>query len=717
MIEPRRYSTDARPLSASYAPASKIVDLFHRNASRLTNSRREIRLCQMIRRNLTVLYAPDDWVTRFGEDAAQWIEPSLPERKNLTKNLTNALSDQLPTIVREALGTTDPKVADAEQLERLLNAALEEMYDHEEVIGKSVEDGEHLTVVQPDPTALLYCPQYMESDGKGGRRVKEKYGPDLRGRQKHREDMRQHFATNCPVTVRTPISALDCAPAFVHGRHRQRFQCQNVVIRTLYDPEELIEKGYGFKKDIGDRLLVPRAYGSGSALGNPYGKGGQVYLYEGFVMGKDGPFLAMCIGGNGTWNDHAGSAYDPESSIVVDLANDYGIDYPIWHYDWGIHSADDDPDFRGIPFMSPLVESLLNVESLLLAHNAQTHENAFSGHVTELSPDQNPEKWMEGGKFIQIRRPRTGEITIVPGPVTPFVGAPAGDDARYLEQFYMGSMRANTPSEAQFGGEADGGSQSSGRQLVVERGLFQTAHRQIPACGLRVAKFIAETSLKMFCGLARGRWKGMKAGVNVAFAVNIEAIPGMSDREASDLIEFNERWVGGENYAVKAEYPSLGNIAEVGQIFELYLKGGATWEDLMKARGKSNPMAERIKRMLDDYWNSDMGKAELLEYAMKSSGRIEQAKKLEMQRNGEMTPDGMPMSAVAPEALAPPVPQGAVQMAPGNPAASILGGELAAGLGTQTLGQEASLLSQIGAPTAAIGGGSLPAASGMGGGI
>jgi hypothetical protein len=715
VIDPQLFTLADDPISRHQAKASQVVSIFHRTARRFPESRKRIRLCQQMRRNLMSVYAADDWALRFGEDAAEWIEPSLPERQTLTRNLTNALADVDPQIQRKRTRETDPADNEAEQLERFLDAAMRVLYEHPAVIGKGVEDSEFLTIVQPEPSALLGCPQYMTGEP-GKRKVRDRYGPGLTGRSKHRKDMQQWFGENPPITVRL-VSALDCAPILIHGKRKRRFDTAGVIIRTLYDPEYLIhDRGYRFQKLTGDRLLVPRAFDS-YGMGDPYGKEGQVYLYEAFLTERDEatgelrPFIVYCIGGQGTSDSRGGDPYDPESTVIVDLHAEYGIDYPLWWYDWALHSEDDDPDHRGIPWLYPLVSSILNAENLLLSHNAQAHENAFSGHVTQLPPGENAESWMEGKAFRTIQRPKTGEIAIVPGPVSPFVGAQAGKDAEYLEQFYMSSLKANTPGEAQFGG-SPGGS-PGGRQLIVERGLFQTAHRQIPDCGLRVAKFIAETTLRLACGLARGQWKGMKSGVNIAFAVNSEPVPG--GRETTEWVEFSERWVG-DVYDVQAVYPNRGNIAEVGQISELYDKGQASWDRLMEVQGVNNPMAERVKIALDQYWKSPEGHKELLDYAMQSSGRLEQLKRQELANQQQLSqagPGGMPTSAMAvPTAPAQPGQQGVMTSAPGSVAGSILGSELSAGSGLSTLPGDAQAVSQIGAPGASsVGGGALTMAS------
>lgn len=686
--------------------ASGVIDGFTRTAKRFKNRSARIRTSQMVRRSVddATVYPDDAWITKYGQDAADWVQPSLPERKTLTRNLTNALSEATPDYVRKALGDTDRDKEDAELLEQWVRAMMQVLYDHEAVIGKGIEDSEFPTVVLPEPASLLGCPQYMEPDGKGGRRVKAKYGPDLTGRKKHRREMQRYLADHPPIAVRH-VNPLDCAPVLVHGKRGNRFECIGLYIRTLYDVDDL-EKDYRWKKLVGDRQLIPRAFDSGDA----YGRDGQVYLYERFLLGEPEvdehgiphyrPTITYCVGGVSTWRKNDPTIPDDDSAVTINLYDEYGIDFPLWDYDWALHNEDDDPDFRGIPFLDPLIPSLLNVETLLLAHNAQTYENAFSGHVTQLPPGETAESWMEGGSFKPIEKPRTGEITVVPGPVEPFVGAPAGDDARYLEAFYMDAMRSNTPDEAQQG-NGGGGSAGSGRQLVVERGLFQTAHRQVPAFGLRKAKFIATTVLKLACGLARGQWKGMKAGVNLAFEVNVEAVPGTSDREETDLVELNDRWVG-DNYDIKVVYPSQGNLAEVGQASELYDKGQLSWDRLMETQGVANPMAERVKIMLDKYWETDIGQAELMQYALEQSGRTEQAAKLKAIREQQMTEAGMPTAALAPEAQAQPQ----MMTAPtGTPGAEAYGSEVAAEMGTQTLVGDAQMASQIGQPGAVIGGG------------
>jgi len=363
--------------------------------------------------------------------------------------------------------------------------------------------------------------------------------------------------------------------------------------------------------------------------------------------------------------------------------------------------------------MYPLIPNLINAEGLLTAHNAQAWDQAFTGHIIELDKDMPTEAYMRGPEYREFVPPRTGEISPVPGKIAPYQGSRAGPDAQYMEQFFLSSLGQNTPDEAQFGG---GGGQS-GRQLVIERGLLQTAHRQIPQCGLRVTEFVAETTLRLMCGLARGQWQSTGGhGVNVAFQVNVEPTPGLDGpRGRRSALEFQERWVG-EMYDIRAEFPRAGNIAEIGQLSELYDKGQASWSDLMEARGKLDPMAERVKIKLDRYWDGEEGQAELLEYALTSAGRVEQADKLKAMRTGKINAAGMPTAAVAPEAQlgapgpapGPGGPPGPMTSAPGNIAQAIYGSEVSADLGTSTLAAEAQAANAVGGPTAPVGGGALP---------
>lgn len=650
---------DQTPLTPKHATARQVVDLFmHGAKGRSQNSRRRIRFCQKLRRNLIGVTIPSAFFDQYGSAARDWAEVCLPERQELDLSLTQSLGAREPQLKRPPVGTNDTAQTMADEYESWLNAVREQIYPHDAIIGKAIQDGEYGLYGLPAAADMMKTPQYMAGDKPDplwdrDHRDRAPEHPSYGGRHEgksaksYEDAYTYHMANHLPFAFGV-IPALDCIPLFRRGWHRERFELAGLVRRSLFDREDLLKQRYRWMGQE-NRVLVPRGYSEDRQ--SPMGADGQLWLYEAFLLDDNGrPFIARTVGGRGTWDlDGAGTVDDDKSAVIIDLEDEYGLCDPMWSYQWGLHTEDDDPDYRGMPFIYPLVPTILGIEATLSAAKTQMWDNAFSGHVTRPDKDTDPRVLMSGSdpksmKLRDFRKPKMGEIVLMPGPVEPFAGAKVGDDAWKMAEAEMRLLRENTPGAQTFGG-AEGA--ASGHAQVVNYDLFTAAKRHILDSGRQAAQFFGERVGMIAVAFARGDIGKHKVRVPVYVTTEVEQDDGSTRQDASS-VEFNERWIAG-SYRVIAEYPDEENLAKIDLTFKLWQNGAATWEDLQAARGKPSPETERIKVGRDQQMQSDEGRLSLAARIARYRGDYEKAERLDEQMQQQFTEGGLPTAAVAPE--------------------------------------------------------------------
>jgi hypothetical protein len=130
---------------------------------------------------------------------------------------------------------------------------------------------------------------------------------------------------------------------------------------------------------------------------------------------------------------------------------------------------------------------------------------------------------------------------------------------------------------------------------------------------------------------------------------NVEVEPQEGEASGGSqavVVRLREDWVG-RNYKATAKYLPPPNPVLIDQEVSLYEKGVGSFEDVQTARGKTNPLRERIKAINDAHWRSEQGLAELAAIDARARGDIERAKQMEAliaQKAVPLTigPDGKP---------------------------------------------------------------------------
>jgi hypothetical protein len=687
------------PITPEHATHKDILALWDHGAARLAPSRRRIVLCRAIRRGLMSVKIPPLWLQANGIESG-WLESAVPERWLLDLNLSNTLGEQEISYERTPLGTTDTAHEDADNLEAWVNSVERDPRggtDHDAMVGLAIQDGEWASLVLPTVADMRKPPSYMdEQTAKNGTRVltpKARYHRDSQQRPpdhpKYGGRSERHsraayddayeawMARNHPWTTRL-VSATDCVPIMTRGMGRSRWACTGLIIRTLYDVEDLIDRDWQWQ-DMHKGELIPREHGTDSN----YGDGGRVYVYEWYTTTKSGkPFIAYCVGGNETWWTEDGGK--KERAAVIDLDGTYGIDEPVWDYHYGLH-FEDDPAYRGMPYLWPEVPTLLNLEALRTAINGAAWSNSFTGHVVRPDPNVPPSAYLDGGgQFRPQTAPRPGELKPAYGEVAPFQQAHVGEDAYKSLAMMKQDLASSTPDAGQTGGDTG---DKSGHALVVGQSLLSASKRQIKqgilGCGTSIVYrklMIADTFHRERPGERQIDWP--------VFIRKEEIVPTGEAKTHYTTLGLKERWLSG-NYWMEASFPEQGNLAEIALARDLALAGFATDEDVFKARGIKSAIIERAKIANYKWLNSPEGQMELQLRAAQYRGDLQKQKLLAAVAAQKASPGGTPMAAAGAGGgqSAPPAPTGAGQPGPGRPGSTTLPNTAEASLNGSVQGQ------------------------------
>ena len=680
---------------------SVLIDLYRNGAdSRARESRSRIELVRQIRRKERRIAVSRKWAQNNPE-AALWVGSVLPERNTLERDLIARIGAVEPVYSRQALGFTQRDKDDAESCEAYMEEWRQRSVPVQSFFGKGMEDGEYARVTLPSDLDIDGMPdffdkltqrayaslspeeqkqyqldtgdrrvRYVKVDAKGAKQFNPTYDRNAVGQTRtqhektgsklpftrdhaksseaHQEAVRRYLVNRDASTTRL-IPALDCVPFFVRGSQRSRWKLAAIVERALYDREELLEAGYGWK-GMGDAKLLPRSYG-GTRMA---GKGGQIYLYTGYLTstddeGHERPLICYTVGGAPTWT--ATAPPDPEEADnalhIVDLYEKMGIEGPLWSYHGGLHTEDDEPDHYYQPYLWPFVEQILTIEGVKTSINQHVATNAAPGYL--YTPDAglaaaDPDAVVDSSDTL--RRPKvpgTGEIEAAAGGVTPFAAAQLSPDAWRMYQADQESLAKNTAVDQAAGGG------DSGHAMVVQASLAQVAKRHIRDGALDATVACGQDHLKILHAIEK------TYGVRWPLMTKNERAVGEQLRSGLDVVEFDPAWVGEEgNYLLSAEYPAEENLARIDLEANLAERGFGTFEDVQEARGKSDAMTVRMKVMEDQIWrNPATEQAWMLGIAKARQDKVA-LQVLKLQQDQQMTkagvpgmPNGVPRSAIS----------------------------------------------------------------------
>lgn len=720
-----------------------LPELHRKGAEHRWFSRYRINTARGIRlKTMTVGLRPT-WKRRHPE-AAEWVVKVLPERRTLERDLIAATGAVEPTYSRVAVpsgvsgGLLDRDKTYAEQLESYMETWREEYVPTQTSFEKCAEDGEHGGVILPTDVDMEGCPdfydrlddlayealdderkaeyrqdeddpkgRYARFDEDGAKKPNPTYDRDKDGRRRrpsdkdferddekskeaHQRAVRRYLLNQeqgaCTVRI---IPANDCVPFLVRGTKRDRWKLVALVERTLYYPEELLRKGYGWR-GMGDSALIPQGFEATRGTG----QNGMFYLYTLYTTWVDPkdpkkierPLIAYSVGGQPTWSEESDPDQKaPDNGVsIIDLYETHGLTGAFWWYGGGLHTSDDDSDMYWEPYLWPLAETFMSLEGKETMANASVAVQSTQGsyHI----PDPNmfgdgkldaDELQEDDGSFRKPKIPEPGEIETAIGQIVPAIPPMSSPDLwRSIQAEYL-SLRENTTLEQSGAGAGD-----SGHKLVVKETIAQTAKRHIREGTLDFVKFCGERAMRIFEACER------EYDVKWPLQTSKDRPIGQADLPAGSVLEWDSAWVGEGEYKLNTTYPAEYNPVRVEQAIGKIAAGIGSFEELVEASGKTDVATELAKVQQTRIWLSPQYSEMLMTRLAKRTGDKIMLKVLDLQRQNRMTQQGGPSFEAG-------LPSAAVG---GGPSAtqSALGGIKAAETGPQM--QDAAATAQITPP-------------------
>ena len=743
MAQPTRRnptSDGTEPIVPGNFTQAAAIELWRSASRRLAGSRARIIDAEDVTLGRIQL-APPKHLTQQNPDIDRLI-PRLAQRRSLVLNMTNTVAETRPVIERKRPpkggATTEAR---SEETETALNALLIDLFPWDQAAGKSVQQAEYAIVTllaqdlwdsRPNYTDVLTAEQWAklpkaeqktyraaEKDDSGSdsetsySRPKKVYWRDESGRgieddaysrrnaqktrQSYEDVLQDHLAQHAPFSMRC-YSAADCAPVFdANGLY-------SLCVRQLMEPEDLLSRGYRWdglvesEDGSSPRVLIP--HGVDATI---WGSGGKVYLYQFYLWlpndaqnGRMDPNVAYLVGGQQTYVIED----DEQVPAITNLRETWGFSRLPCGYYYGAHLATDDPNDKGVPYMTPIGDAIVALEGLVGAVNITAWRRGTSKIGVVPAENVPPAAYLDSDdqlKAVDID-PEADVVTLY-GPVQSIAPIEHSGDTRWVVEQLASSVADATPSSAAFGGEGS----NSGHEAALLHTYAMSA-QSMTREGLRMAyQDAAEMLLEWACCFMR-----TKDLDEVPYYADVEADPQdgtASNNQQTIMVRLKEAWIG-QNYKVTAKYPPAPNPVVIQQVAQLAQMGYASFDDIMEARGKTNSIRERVRIINDKYWMSDRGQAELSAIDARRRGDIQQAQQIEATLAGHAAPlaigpDGKP-TQVGPSAAQDPMfgPPGAAQQGgPGGPTAaqSALGGTV--GAGRAAMNQD--MLATAGAPAPA----------------
>lgn len=727
--------------TSSHVPPGWVRQFYFETAPRFRDRSERIQFTAAVRNEELVVPIPDPLIS---DEDVNFVAYIAPERRTLESHIRQTLEANEPIYTRSVYGGRESDETNSDWIEAFAAGLYAQLVDFGTIIGKLTEDGEKATILQysldyllalPDPSDRITPDEWKKLPAadqddwsevrlSGGRvsyrRYKQQYWRDAEGRKlsdpyyrKYSDDgekaefKRNELATRrawrehkkalaegqLPLEVRH-IPALDVAPVLVRGTKKQRWECRGLVIRNRFEESNLLAQGLAWFDTKG--VLVQRGYNADRTTGR------FVDLYEAHVWlendetGQMDPCVIYEIdGARETYSCGNDGNLGP---AVINLREQYGLDFLPVHYGHGAHSTADDPDLYGFPVMEPMLALILNMEDNRTSFNVHHRKYAYSKLAVQLNDKISPSTYLlaDGSpKKLDVN----ADMIYLPGPVGPMIAPPSPEGVHELDQMYQQALATNTPSAP------DSNTDASGHSLTVQGGYFKAANGHILEGAREEVEWIGTTAMKMLAALEEKH--KIRASVQPADEIPADAHPSIQKKA---IIEFDSRWFKG-NYQIKAVYPKVGNLAEIQQEADLKERGLSTFRRVMEKKGVQSVFNERVEVAADQWWESDQGKKFLELEALKRRGDAERVQMLEAQIKGDMQPNGLPTAAIPPEimalqqqmqqqgGMAPGGPPVGAQPMPGmqlpNIAGSALGGAVAGAVGTAQLQSNSNALTGI----------------------
>lgn len=637
----RPRDTDALRLDVDPTGA-QLAQLWKATDARFPASRRRIKRARTVATKDDLAFGSD------GRAADPWAI-TLPQRL-LAVTMTNSLSSQygVPELTRFGRPVASDK---SDQIETVLKATLAELLSAEDLFGKATQDGEWGVAVVPAATRWDHVPVYSEEgyslDADDRSRGDDGYTERdaARSRRAYDRDYEDHCARSEYVAVDL-IDPTDCAPILTRGTRGRRFAARGLVVRRLFEREELLDQGYDCPALASEKsALIPR--GERATM---RGRGGKLYLYTAYVSlwDEDDECLVPCIAYSVAGEDT--TRYAPrtrtQEAALINLKEEWGICTPMWGYYHGMRTADPDPDRVGLPFLDAYADLVLALERMLAASVHHAERSSFKGSWVEPAENVPPEAYTETVenqlRLKSFDEPKSGELMTAPGRVTPAAPPPLGSAATQMLQAMLGQLETTAPDPA-----SPAGSGASGHAMSLASGLIEAAHADIPRGVLECYQDVSQWVLECIAAVMRTKQVPYVIDANEELPPDV---PG-DRRSVSQRYVLSEKDIGA-SYKITAQWRQRPDPVNITLAMDRAMKGFASIVDVLEAAGETNT-TYKIAEIL--YYKAVMtpGSPENLElsaYVARKRGEVAKAEQLELQAKQLLAPQGTPTDAIAPEA-------------------------------------------------------------------
>ena len=502
-------------------------------------------------------------------------------------------------------------------------------------------------------------PHYQEPDERGKPR---RFRYDMRQSATHFDAVKEDLiASNPPLSMRAiPIG--ECAPIFGPG-----MKLEGMLIRSKYFKSELIRRDFLWTK-AGEML-------------SPAPDDGQVELIEWWALNHKGrPYVAYHVRGmDHTWR--MGS--DGLQPAVIDLYAECGLTRLPVAFEWGLSWKTRSLDMRSMPFTLPYMKTWLNIDAMLTGITVHTWWRGFPTLIEE--PSEHGEVDVEGDDDDD------DALTLQPmmvhrakGRVTEIGTQGVARDAYQVMAFMLSSNERNSPSPGAMGGEA-----ASGIDRTLSRAYLEDAQTVVLEARKRLRIFAAEI-VNEFC-----TWFGKKyRPVSIYADTTTPAYQDKADASPTKAILTLDPWLCGGNFKVDAVYKTEpGENPVKSQLFAEWQQKGLILDEEWREWGIGDPNPEVFlaRKLAQQFRESPLGQARLMQLAARLAGDKQMADLLDLQALGDMAQGGvgeaLPMAAQ--QGLAGPGQMTGVNPI-GNPASSAIAGAVGGALQHQSLNAAAA---------------------------
>ena len=361
--------------------------------------------------------------------------------------------------------------------------------------------------VLPAPAAWDHIPVYSEDgydfDADGAKKGEPGYTrrDGSRSRRAYDKDY-EDYCARCEYVAVDVIDPTDCAPILTRGSKGRRFTARGLVVRRLFEREELLGQGYRCPALSSEKAtLIPRG-----ERANARGRGGKLYLYTAYVSlwDEDEEELVPCIVYSVAGEDtrRYSSRDGTDTAALINLKQEWGITTPMWGYYHGLRTADPNPDNVGLPFLDAYSGLVIALERMLAASVAHAERSSFKGSWVEPGENVPPAAYTETIenqlRLKSFDEPASGELMTAPGRVTPVAPPPLGQAATAMMAALMQQLQVTSPDPQQ-----PAGSGASGHAMSLASGLIEAAHADIPRGVLECYEDVAQWVLECIVAVMR----------------------------------------------------------------------------------------------------------------------------------------------------------------------------------------------------------------------